>query len=177
MMKIPLLSGLALLSAIAGAQAHGTPASPSIRALNFILGDWHGTQVFNAKLAGRPMSAKMELHAKRIIGDRYVEEQITATLPGRPPSDVRHLATFSTQANALQSWWFDDANVGPLAMTGNLDGKNVVLMSHPAEGSKAPVLRATYMPKSKTEFSFKLEMKMGPTWTELFVTDYQRDAG
>lgn len=172
-MKFTLSLAILVLSVLSMAQAH-VAAPPDVTPLDFIVGDWKGKQVFNAELAGREMTADVELHVGKIGRGRYVEEQIKTTLEGKV-SEVRHLTSLDKDGKP-QTWWFNDTSGTPSHMLGTVEGTKVVFVTKRPEGSQAPLLRATFENRGKNEFGFWVEMQQGEAWVKLFDTTYKRTA-
>lgn len=137
-------------------------------------GEWRGSQTFNT--GGAPMSGDAVDHVGKAIGGRYIEERLSTTLPGRKPSDTRHLLTYDPTQKHFRAWWFNDSSVGAMELAGDLDGSKLVLVSKPTDtGSPAPVVfRATYERVDGSHLGYKLEIQTGDTWRELFHTVYSR---
>ncbi len=165
-MKCLFSAFLAAAATLALAQ-HGTTPADALKGIGFLEGDWTGKQNFNNPSA--PLVADIAYHAHFVVGGRYLEEVSNTTLPGRKPTDVRHFVGYDPKTETYRAWWFNDTAAGPTEFEGKLDGTKLVLQTTAA--SKA-TLKATYELKSPTELAYKLEMKQGDNWTELFHSTY-----
>jgi hypothetical protein len=162
------------LVAVSGAVALGQQAMQPADALNklaFMRGEWAGKQDFNtggdAAMVG-DATDKVEVG----IAGKYLCEMLSTTLPGRKPTDTRHFISYDKQSGKYTAWWFNNTSYHPMALTGDLAGNKLVLMS---DGSApGPVLRATYESTSADKLTFLLEMKDGDKWDRLFLTSYSK---
>ena len=153
-----------------------TPAVDPAEALGrlaFLQGDWAGRQDFNTGDGPKMIGDATDRISTGIAG-KYVCEMLSTTLPGRKPTDTRHFISFDKATGKYTAWWFNDTSYHPMALTGDLTGNKLVLMS---DGSAGPVLRATYDTPSANTLTFLLEMKMGDGWNKLFLTTYKKKAG
>ena len=163
-----------LLLVISGAIALGQqqPAD-ALNKLTFMQGDWTGKQDFNtgdgAAMIGNATD-KIELG----IAGKYLCETLSTTLPGRKPTDTRHFISYDKQSAKYTAWWFNDTSYHPMALTGDLTGNKLVLMSDSA--APGPLLRATYESPSADKLTFLLEMKDGDHCNRLFLTTYSKTA-
>ena len=166
-----------LLIAGAGILAYGQQQSPTAASpldnLSFMKGDWTGKQNFNNQ-GGPAMVGDATDRIDLCIAGRYLCEMLSTTLPGRKPTDTRHFISFDKQTGKYTAWWFNDTSTHPTALSGDLSGGKLVLLSDPS--SPGPVLRATYESPSTDTLTFQLEMKNGETWTRLFVSTYSKKA-
>ena len=166
-----------LLLASAGVLAHGQqptqPAANPLESLLFLKGDWTGKQDFNNQ-GGPAMVGEATDRIDLCIAGHYLCEMLSTTLPGRKPTDTRHFISYDNQTGKYTAWWFNDTSMHPMAFTGELTGGKLVLMSDPA--SPGPAMRATYESPKTDTLTFQLEMKMGETWTKLFVSTYSKKA-
>lgn len=166
MKRLPLL--LLLLPTLSFAQTHDIPAAEAMKALEFMKGSWVGTQEFNTGAAAMVGDATNKI--EEAIGGRYLEERLSTTLPGRKPTDTRHLVTFDPKSGTYRAWWFNDTSVAPQEFEGKLEGGKLVLTSKPT--ASGAVLRATYEAPAANKLTFKLEMKQGENWQLLFTSAY-----
>ncbi len=164
------LSYLLIVVAPFAAQGHGNPAPKELDGLRFLVGAWKGKQNFNNP--GAPMVGDITLKVHEFAG-RYLEEDLSTTLPGRKPTEVHHMISFDPGTKQFKAWWFNDTSSVPTQLDGSLEGDRLVLLSHPSNPN-APVLRATYDHVSASALSYKLEMKAGEGWQELFHNDFTR---
>jgi hypothetical protein len=173
-MKFLIYVFLAVSAALAFGQQPTMQPADALSKLGFMQGDWAGKQVFNTD--GGPATVgdatdRIELG----IAGKYWCEMLSTTLPGRNPTDTRHFISYDKQSGKYTAWWFNDTSYHPTALTGNLAGGKLVLMSDPS--APGPLLRATYESPSADKLTFLLEMKNGDTWTSLFLTTYSKKAG
>lgn len=168
MICAPLIAAIALLGQ---AQAHGLKPAEALKKLDFMRGNWVGKQNFNVpggeKMVG---DASNSIHA--IIGERYIEESLSTTLAGRQPTDTRHITTYDPKTNTFKSWWFNDTTVAPSEFEGNVTGNKLEMTSKPT--ATGNVMRVTYESPEADKLIYKLEMKQGEGWMELFTTTYHR---
>ncbi len=170
-MKIPICFLLALSSALAfGQQATLEPAD-ALGKLAFMQGDWAGKQDFNTN-GGPAMVGDATDRVELGIAGKYLCEMLSTTLPGRKPTDTRHFISYDAKSQKYTAWWFNDTSYHPTALTGDLAGNKLVLMSDPS--APGPLLRATYEGSSAGKLTFQVEMKNGDTWTSLFLTTYAK---
>ena len=142
--------------------------------LKFMQGDWAGKQNFNNP-GGAAMVGDATDRIEVGIAGKYLCEMLSTTLPGRKPTDTRHFISYDKQTGKYTAWWFNDTSNHPTALTGELAGSKLVLMSD--SSAPGPVLRATYESPSDDKLTFLLEMKNGDNWTSLFLTTYSKKAG
>jgi hypothetical protein len=169
-MKISLSALLIATVSIASAQGHGNEAPQQLKGLDFLIGNWSGKQNFNNP--GSPLVGDITVKVHSFAG-RYLEEDLSTVLPGRKPTETHHMISFDAKTNVFHAWWFNDTSSTPTELTGELNGNQLVLMSHPANPN-APVLKATYDRVSDGALNYKLEMKSGDNWQELFHNNYQK---
>jgi hypothetical protein len=156
---------------MAWGQKPNEPAPNPLDKLSFMSGNWTGKQDFNNQ-GGPAMVGEATDRIDLCIEGRYVCEMLSTTLPGRKATDTRHFISYDKATGKYTAWWFNDTSTHPMELTGDLNDGKLVLMSG-AEGP-GPVLRATYeIPKADT-LTFELEMKMGASWTKLFVSTYSK---
>jgi hypothetical protein len=169
---------VSVLLAASGLLAFGQqPAMQPADALNklsFMQGDWTGKQNFNTD-SGPAMVGDATDRVELGIAGKYICEMLSTTLPGRKPTDTRHFISYDAKAGKYTAWWFNDTSYHPAALTGDLVGGKLVLMSDPS--APGPLLRATYESPSAGTLTFLLEMKNGDSWTRLFLTTYAKKAG
>jgi len=106
------------------------------------------------------------------IANKYLCEMLSTTLPNRKPTDTRHFISYDAKTQKFTAWWFNDTSYHPTALSGDLAGNRLVLMSDPS--APGPVLRATYESPTPDKLTFLLEMKNGENWTRLFLTTYSK---
>jgi hypothetical protein len=171
-MKFPITSLFVIAVATAVAQGHGNQAPDAMKALDFLNGSWSGKQNFNNP--GSPLIADISVKVHSFAAGRFIEEELHTTMPGAKPTEVHHFISFDPKTKEYHAWWFNDTSNTPSELTGTLNGNQLVLLSHPTN-PKAPVMRATYDKVSDTSMNYKLEMKMGETWQELFHNSYHKE--
>lgn len=168
---------LCLLLASAAAMACGQQSTPPpvnpLNNLSFMQGDWSGKQNFETQ-GGPAMVGDATDRIEIGIAGKYLCEMLSTTLPGRKPTDTRHFISYDKTSGKYTAWWFNDTSTHPTALTGDLTGNKLVLISDPA--APGPVLRATYESPSPDMLTFLLEMKTGESWTKLFLTSYSKKA-
>jgi hypothetical protein len=166
-----------VLFAASGALALGQQQSPqpadALGKLSFMQGDWAGKQVFNTN-GGPATIGDATDRVEMGIAGKYLCEMLSTTLAGRKPTDTRHFISYDKQTGKYTAWWFNDTSYHPSALTGDLAGSKLVLMSD--SSAPGPVLRATYESPSQDKLTFLLEMKDGDNWTSLFLTTYLKKA-
>ena len=140
------VSGVAMSGSLAYSQQQSVQPADALGKLSFMQGDWGGKQ--------------------------YICEMLSTTLPGRKPTDTRHFISFDAKTQKYTAWWFNDTSYHPTALTGDLTGNKLVLMSDPA--APGPLLRATYENPSASTLTYMVEMKNGDNWTKLFLTTYTK---
>jgi hypothetical protein len=170
-MKFLVCVVLAFGSAFALGQQPSVQPVDALGKLSFMQGDWVGKQDFNTN--GEPaMVGDATDRVELGIANKYICEMLSTTLPGRKPTDTRHFISYDVKAQKFTAWWFNDTSYHPTALTGDLTGNKLVLMSDAA--AAGPVLRATYESPSADKLTFLLEMKNGDNWTKLFLTTYAK---
>jgi len=161
----------AFSSLIALGQQPSVQPADALAKLAFMQGDWMGKQDFNTQ-GGPAMVGDATDRIDMGIAGKYLCEMLSTTLPGRKPTDTRHFISYDAKAQKYTAWWFNDTSYHPTALTGDLAGGKLVLMSDPS--APGPVLRATYESPTADKLTFLLEMKDGDNWTRLFLTTYLR---
>ena len=172
-MKILVCALLAVSSTLTLAQQPATQPADALAKLSFMQGNWSGRQNFNTN-GGAAMVGDATDRIELGIAGKYLCEMLSTTLPGRKPTDTRHFISYDKQTGKYTAWWFNDTSYHPTALTGDLTGNKLVLMSDPS--GQGPVLRATYENPAPDKLTFQLEMKDGDKWTSLFVTTYTMSA-
>ena len=170
-MKTSIASLLFAASALAIAQGHANQPPGEMKSLSFLEGNWSGKQNFNNPGAALVGDITVKVHA--FAGGRFLEELLSTTLPGKKPTEVHHFISFDPKTSTYHAWWFNDTSNTPTELTGTLTGNQLVLLSHPANPN-APVMRATYDKISGSAMNYKLEMKAGDSWQELFHNSYKK---
>jgi|ERR1700722_4476435 len=155
-----------------GQQQAMQPAE-ALNKISFLQGEWSGKQVFNTN-GGPAMVGDATDRVELGIAGKYLCEMLSTTLPSRKPTDTRHFISYDKQTGKYTAWWFNDTSYHPAALTGDLVGTKLVLMSD--SSAPGPVLRATYESPSPDKLTFLLEMKNGDNWTSLFLTTYSKKA-
>jgi hypothetical protein len=173
-MKFPTCILFAVSSVLAFGQQPSMQPADALAKLSFMQGDWAGKQDFNTN-GGPAMVGDATDQIDLGIAGKYVCEMLSTTLPGRKPTDTRHFISYDKQTGKYTAWWFNDTSYHPMALTGDLAGSKLVLMSDAS--APGPVLRATYESPTADKLTFLLEMKNGDNWTRLFLTTYARKAG
>ncbi|MBS1721608.1 MAG: DUF1579 family protein [Armatimonadetes bacterium] len=175
-MKAALSLTFALAPMLTMAQGHDLKPADTLKGLGFMKGQWVGKQEFNT--GGDPMVGDATNTISEAIGGRYLEERLSTTLTGRPPSDTRHFVTYDPKAGVFRAWWFNDSSNGAMELEGKLEDAKLVLTSKPTETGAGPsmVLRATYDGSTADTLVYKLELKQGENWQLLFTTTYHRKA-
>lgn len=158
------------IAMLAGAQGHDLKPADALKNLAFLKGNWEGKQDFNT--GGAPMVGAATNHIDDAIGERYLCEMLSTTLPGRKPSDTRHFISYDPKSSTYRAWWFTDTSVGPMEFEGTLTGQKLVLLNKPAPGGRQ--LRATYESPVSNTLTYTLEMKDGDNWQRLFTTTYSK---
>jgi len=170
-MKISFSVFVLATVSIAAAQGHGNEAPKQLSSLDFLIGNWSGKQNFNNPGAALVGDITVKVHS---FGGRYVEESLSTVLPGRKPTETHHFISFDAKTNKFRAWWFNDTSSTPTELEGDLTGNQLVLLSHPSNPN-APVMRATYDKVSDKAINYKLEMKAGDAWQELFHNSYSKE--
>jgi hypothetical protein len=165
---------LAASGVLTFAQQQPMQPADALSRLSFMQGDWSGKQVFNTN-GGAAMVGDATDRVELGIAGKYLCEMLSTTLQGRKPTDTRHFISFDRQTGKYTAWWFNDTSYHPTALSGDLSGNKLVLMSDPS--APGPVLRATYENPTADKLTFLLEMKDGDKWTSLFLTTYSRQTG
>lgn len=152
------------------AQTHDIPAAEAMKGLAFMKGEWVGKQDFNT--GGSPMVGEATNRVEEAIGGRYLEERLSTVLPGRKPTDTRHLLTFDPKSGTYRAWWFNDTSVAPQEFEGKLEGGTLTLLSKPT--ATGAIMRATYRSPESNSLVFTLEMKVKEAWQLLFTSTYKK---
>ncbi len=155
-------------------QNHDMKPAEAMKQIAFITGDWQGKQEFNT--GGAPMVGDIVVSAKSVVGGRYIEEVLATTIPGRKPTDSRHMIGFDPKTGKYRAQWYNDTNNVPSQLEGSIEGNKLVFQTVAAvEGvpSKS-ILRATYTKVSENEMKYILEMKTPEGWTELFHNSFKK---
>ncbi len=173
-MRLILSCFLTCLCLGALAQGHDIKPADAMAKVAFMKGDWSGKQDFNT--GGEAMIGDATDHVEDAIGGRYLEEKLSTTLPGRKPSDTRHLLTFDPKSGTYKAWWFNDSSVGAMELEGQFQGSDLVLTSKPTEtgNGQSSVFRVTYSSPSPDKLVYKLELQAGGDWRLLFTTTYSK---
>ncbi len=185
-----------LLAAAIAHQQHGIEPQKAMEQIAWMKGDWAGKQDFNT--GGAPMVGEATNKIEDAIGGRYLEERLSTTLPGRKPTDTRHMLTFDPATQTYRAWWFNDTSVTPTEFEGKIEDGKLVLYSKPkGAGPLNARMRATYAHKPadtkggwtsggdpkvferliermSERLTFTLEMDAGGEWTQLFTTTYTK---
>ena len=172
-MKFLVSCLLAVCSFTVLAQQPAIQPADALAKLAFMQGDWAGKQNFDTG-GGPAMVGDATDRVEMGIANKFLCEMLSTTLPGRKPTDTRHFISFDKQTQKYTAWWFNDTAYRPKALTGDLTGNKLVLLSDPSE--PGPVLRATYENPSPDTLTYQVEMKSGETWTRLFITTYTKKA-
>ena len=162
---------LAASSAFGVAQQPAISPADALNKIAFLQGDWAGKQDFNTN-GGPAVVGEATDQIQLGIANRYLCEMLSTTMPGGHPTDTRHFISFDAKTQKYTAWWFNDTSTHPSVLTGDLTGNKLVLMSDAS--AAGPVLRATYESPTDGKLTFLLEMKMGDSWTRLFLTTYSR---
>jgi hypothetical protein len=170
-MKLLVTLLLAAGAAVAFAQQPAIQPADALAKLSFLQGDWAGKQNFDTG-GGPALVGDATDRVELGIANKFLCEMLSTTLPGRKPTDTRHFISFDQQTQKYTAWWFNDTSYHPKALTGDLTGNKLVLLSDPS--APGPVLRATYENPSPGKLTYQVEMKNGDTWTRLFVTTYSK---
>ncbi len=170
-----------LLAAAITVQQHGIEPQKAMEEIAWMKGEWAGKQDFNAD--GAPMVGDATNSIEEAIGGRYLEERLSTTLPGRKPTDTRHMVTFDPATQTYRAWWFNDTSVAPTEFEGKLEEGRLVMFSKP-KTPQSPRMRATYhsllyfkptdLTNAVRTLTFTLEMEAGAEWTRLFTTAYTK---
>src|SRR5580658_10665853 len=172
-MKFSFCILFAVSNLLAFGQPHSIEPADALAKLSFMQGDWAGKQDFDT--GGVPaMVGEATDRIETGIAGKYLCEMLSTTLPGRKPTDTRHFISYDKQTGKYTAWWFNDTSYHPMALTGDLTGNKLVLMSDAS--ASGPELRATYESPSADKLTFLLEMKNGDSWTRLFLTTYAKKA-
>jgi Protein of unknown function (DUF1579) len=170
-MKFPICILLVLSGAFVFGQQPSVQPADALGKLSFMQGDWAGKQNFNTN--GEPaMVGDATDRVELGIANKYLCEMLSTTLPGRKPKDTRHFISYDAKTQKYTAWWFNDTSYHPTALTGDLTGNKLVLMSDPS--APGPLLRATYENPSVGTLTYMVEMKSGDSWTKLFLTTYTK---
>jgi hypothetical protein len=172
-MKFPACILFVVSSVLAFGQQQSMQPSDALAKLSFMHGDWAGKQDFDTG-SGPAMVGEATDRIETGIAGKYLCEMLSTTLPGRKPTDTRHFISYDKQTGKYTAWWFNDTSYHPMALTGDLTGNKLVLMSDAS--ASGPELRATYESPSADKLTFLLEMKNGDSWTRLFLTTYAKKA-
>jgi hypothetical protein len=172
LVSVLLLVGSAFASGQhAGVQPVGVKPADALDKLIFMQGDWAGHQDFNTN-GGPAMVGDVTDKVEMGIANKYLCEMLSTTLPGRKPTDTRHFISFDAKTQKYTAWWFNDTSYHPTALTGELTGSKLVLMSDAS--APGPVLRATYESPAAGTLTYMVEMKNGDSWTKLFLSTYTK---
>jgi Protein of unknown function (DUF1579) len=162
-----------LLLTVLAQQGHSTEPQQAMKDIAFMKGEWKGKQDFNT--GGDKMVGAATDSVNDAIGGRYLEERLSTTLPGRAPTDTRHMITFDPVSQKYRAWWFNDTAVGPMEFAGKVEGGKLVLMSTASpESPQRPTMRATYSSPAADQLVFTLEMDAGGKWQLLFTSTYSK---
>jgi len=164
---------VAVSGALAFGEAPAIQPADALAKLAFMQGEWSGKQNFDTG-GGPAMVGDATDRVELGIANKFLCETLSTTLPGRKPTDTRHFISFDKSTQKYTAWWFNDTAYRPKALTGDLTGNKLVLLSNPSE--PGPVLRATYENPSADTLTYQVEMKNGDTWTRLFITTYTKRA-
>lgn len=170
-MKFPACLLIVFAGTLAFGQQPAMQPADALSALSFMKGDWAGKQDFNSQ-GGPAMVGDATDRIDLGIAGKYLCEMLSTTLPGRKPTDTRHFISYDQKSGKYTAWWFNDTSYHPTELSGDLEGKKLVLLSD--SSGAGPVLRATYESPSNNTLTYLLEMKTGEAWTKLFLTTYTR---
>jgi len=151
------------------AQGHDVKPADALQQIAFLAGDWKRKQEFNTQ-GGAAMVGDITVKATQAVGNRFIEELLSTTLPNRKPTDSRHYIGFDPKAQKYKAWWFNDTSNVPMQLEGSLDGNKFILLTSPnPDGTPAArTLRATYEKVSDSELNYTLEMQTPDGWQALF---------
>ena len=170
-MKIGTSASLILAAAVAFGQGHKNGPPEEMKNLGFLVGTWSGKQNFNNP--GAPLVGDITVKVHAFGAGRFLEEELSTKLPGAKPTEVHHFISYDPNTSTYTAWWFNDTSNTPMELSGTLTGNQLVLLSHP-KNPNAPVMKATYDKLSDTAMNYKLEMKQGDQWQELFHNTYSK---
>lgn len=148
---------------------HGSPAAAAMAKVQFLVGDWKGTQTFNIG-PGQTMSGLATDFAESAVGGRFIEEHLSTTLEGRKPTDTRHMLGFDPKTGHYVAYWFNDTSPTAMIFDGVLDGSKLVLT-----GKGGPMtLRFTYDGSMPDKLTLTFETSTGGAWQKQFTSVYTK---
>jgi hypothetical protein len=146
-----------------------TDQRPMMKQIAFLKGSWVGNQDFNVP-SGKLTAPATDTVADAVQG-RYLEEQLTTSMPNRPMSDTRHFISYDIADQKFKAYWFNDTQVGPMELDGTVAG-NVLTLQSPPDAKH--IFRAVYRLNSSGQLTFELSLQAGSEWTKLFTSTYTR---
>jgi len=168
-MKVFIASTLLCLAALGFAQGHDSNVpSAKLKDIAFILGSRNGKQNFQMG-EGKTMAADISSSVTEEVGDRFIQEKTTTTLPSGKKGYAVHMIGYDAKAGLYKVWWFNDTSPNPQMLQGSFDGTKLVMNTVP--DAQGPTFRATYT-KGDGSWTYQLELKQGADWRTLFVTNY-----
>jgi hypothetical protein len=171
-MKLLAALSLAFVASLGVAQGHNAnPASAKLKDIAFILGSWSGKQNFQMG-GGKTMAANITSSVTAEVGERFIQEKTTTTLPDGGKGSAIHMIGYDAKSDMYRVWWFNDTSPIPQMLQGSFDGTRLV-MNTPA-GAPGPTFRATYAKAGPNTWNYRLELKQGEDWRTLFITDYSK---
>jgi hypothetical protein len=160
-----LLLGLALATGTARSQGIPAPGpSPELKKLEFMVGKAAGTgKLYIPGQAPTPWSDTADVAWTR--DGRYLRNESKMEYVGIATDASTMMTAYDAKQKLYRLWRFSSLTMVPIELSGTFEGEKLVLLSKPDEAGM--ISRATYEPKSKTEYTFLLELKMGDRFEKL----------
>jgi len=165
---------LMLVAMLAMAQDPKSSKPPEEMALiSFLLGKWEGKE----KMSFGEMKSEGTggHHMQLALGGRFIESHYRGKSEAMGEMEGRLFLCFDETTKKFQSWWFDKAASGTLAMTGEVKGESLVMESKPVEmpGMGLQTFRAVFAKKGD-QLTFELSMKQGNAWAPMIEATYSK---
>lgn len=96
-------------------------------------------------------------------------------MPGYGKMEGLMVTTYDPNSKSYLVWWFSNSSPHPMETSGNFDGTKLVLVSKPfRDPMGVNNFRITFDSNLKNSPNYRMEMKMGETWTPILESTFTK---
>jgi hypothetical protein len=130
----------------------------ALRRLEFLAGEYQGTQTLYPP-GGKRVSYDAQCTVSREACERFVKIEFFAEVPQLGIESFTAFLTYSTRKDCYEMWLFSSSAEEPLHMSGDFDGRQLVMISDPwSMPWGLQRLRGTYTPHADGCFEYLAEL-------------------
>lgn len=147
--------------------------SPEMKKVEFLVGKARGKD--KMLVPGQTTEYDSETVAEWLLRGAFITGTYRAEMPGYGKMEGLMVTTYDPNSKSYLVWWFSNSSPHPMETSGNFDGTKLVLVSKPfRDPMGVNNFRITFDSNLKNSPNYRMEMKMGETWTPILESTFTK---